>query len=249
MITSMKVSKKTRHNVVMELFSIMTAARKRGHPVAPVVRLKDLEFPLDQTENEPFCFTAAQMKAILRKVARRPPWDTFFLLLPLSGTRSGEILGLRVSDLNFDANLIHIRQSVWRGKIQTLKTRASKNSVHMTSGVRARLLEYLKTHKHELLFVNRNGRPYSRDKVVAKVLHPILHELGINHKGRRCGLHAFRHGLASLLASIRASVAVAQRQMRHKDLGTTLGYTHVVGDELIDAMEEIQSLLMDTSEN
>ncbi len=164
-----------------------------------------------------------------------------------TGIRSGEILGLRVSDLDFDANLIHIRQSCWQGQIQTLKTKASKNSVHMTTGVRVKLLDYLKDHKHELLFVNRNGRPYSRDKVVAKVLHPMLDELGIKHKGRRCGLHAFRHGLGTLLASNKASVASTQRQLRHKDPRTTFGlYVHVVPNDLIQDIERIRSVLIGT---
>jgi site-specific recombinase XerD len=111
--------------------------------------------------------------------------------------------------------------------------------------MREKLLDHLKDHKHELLFVNRNGRPYSRDKVVSKVLHPVLDELGIKHKGRRCGLHAFRHGLGTLLASIKASVASTQRQLRHKDPRSTFGhYVHVVPSDLIQDIECIQSVLI-----
>jgi integrase len=108
----------------------------------------------------------------------------------------------------FERNPIHIRQSCWEGRIQTVKTKGSKNSIPMKSAARAKLMEYLPSHKRDLLFVNRNGRPYSRDKVVSKVLHPMLKKLGINHKGRRCGLQAFRHGLASLLLSM-ASAKIA----------------------------------------
>ena len=247
LITSMKSRKKTRENVVTDLFSMLTSARKRQHAVSPPVKLSDLYFPADETESEPFSFTPDQMRRILKLASERTPWNLFFMLLPLSGIRSGEILGLPVCALDFEQNLIHIRQSCWQGRIQTVKTKGSKNSIPMTSAVRAKLLEYLPSHKHELLFVNRNGRPYSRDKVVSKVLHPMLKKLGINHKGRRCGLQAFRHGLASLLVST-ASAKVAQRQLRHSDAATTLGiYAHIIGNDHIEAMERVQSVLIGTS--
>jgi integrase len=90
--------------------------------------------------------------------------------------------------------------------------------------------------------VNRRGRPYSRNKVVSTVLHPLLDELGIAHKGKRAGLHAFRHCLSSLLLQS-TGVAVAQRQMRHADPATTLGfYGHVLGDDHREAMDAIESV-------
>lgn len=41
-------------------------------------------------------FTVPQVKAILKEVEGRKPWDAFFWLLSLSGLRSTEILGLYV---------------------------------------------------------------------------------------------------------------------------------------------------------
>ena len=244
LISGIKSSKKTRENVVGDLSSILNAARK-WYPNVPAIEKADLYFAGAEPQ-EPFVFTPTQMRAILNYFSTKPTWDLFFTLLPLSGFRSGEILGLRVSDSDFEHNKIWVKQSVWNGKTQTVKTRASKKPVPMTSLVRAKLLEYLKHHKHELLFVNRNGRPYSRDKVVAKVLHPALKELGIQHEGRRCGLHAFRHGLASMLVES-ASTAIAQRQLRHANASTTLGiYAHVIPEDHSEAMEEIQSVLIGT---
>jgi integrase len=46
-----------------------------------------------------------------------------------------------------------------------------------------------------------------------------------------------------------AGAAVAQRQLRHSDAATTLGiYGHVIGNGHIEAMEAIQSILINTSE-
>jgi integrase len=230
-------------NVVMDLQQILSAARK-WHNGIPVVKKADLFFGARRAgEGKPFFFTVNQVKAILKAFAGRKPWDLFFTLLATTALRASEILGLRVEDLDFDTSTIHVRQSVWHGKVQTVKTTESENSVPMTPIVREKLQAHLLDHKHELLFVNSRNRPYSRNKVVQTVLHPVVDKLGISRKGRRVGLHAFRHTVASMLLQT-AGAAVAQRQLRHADPATTLGiYGHVLGDDQREAMGQIESVL------
>ena len=75
------------------------------------------------------------------------------------------------------------------------------------------------------------------------MLHPALDKLGIPRKGKRVGLHAFRHTLASMLLQT-TGVAVAQRQLRHSDASTTLGhYGHILGNDHREAVEAIESVL------
>jgi len=198
-------------------------------------------------EGKPFVFSPAQVKKILAAFEGRKIWDCFFTILAMSGLRASELLGLRVEDVDFDNNQIHVKQAAWHGQIQTVKTEESENSVPMTPLMREKLLKHLEGHSHQLLFVNRRGRPYSRNKVVSTVLHPMLDRLGIPHKGRRCGLHAFRHCLASLLLHS-TGVAVAQRQLRHADAATTLGiYGHVLRNDHREAMDEIESVFFEPS--
>lgn len=230
----------SRENVIDDLLMILDEARK-GH-VIPAISKKDLKFGLKKPgEGRAFVFSTAQVNAILKAFAGRKPWGAFFWLLAHSGLRSSEILGLRVEDLDFDNNVIHVRQGVWHGQVVTLKTEESENTVPMTAGMKARLQELLVNHSHELVFVNRRGRPYSRNKVVQKVLHPVLDKLKISRKGRRVGLHAFRHHLASRLLQT-TGVAVAQRQLRHSDPNTTLGhYGHILGNDHREAMDAIEA--------
>jgi integrase len=49
-----------------------------------------------------------------------------------SGLRAGEILGLRVEDLDFERGLINVHQAALQGNIQTVKTEESENGVVMT---------------------------------------------------------------------------------------------------------------------
>jgi integrase len=234
-------SRKTCMNVVMDLFSILTAARKWGHAV-PTVKFSDLYFPVKQPR-EAVYYTPEQLTAILAAFASREPWDMFFTLLANTGLRTSEILGLRVADLDFTKGLIHVSQSVWKGKVQTLKNESSKSTVPMTKAMRVKLEKYLLTHNHELLFVNQIGRPLDGNKIVPRILHPILDKLCLP----RAGLHAFRHSLASILLQT-TGVAVAQRQMRHSDPRTTVGiYGHVLGNDHLNAMEAIQTVLNGTS--
>ena len=86
----------------------------------------------------------------------------------------------------------------------------------------------------ELLFANRKGSPFSANKLREKQLHPLLVRLGIP----RGGFHPMRHGAASSLLADRATPAVVQKQLRHRDPRITLGiYGHAVGNQQREAVE------------
>jgi integrase len=131
-----------------------------------------------------------------------------------------------------------VRQSVDAAtrKVQAVKSGASSADVPMPSQLEARLLNHLRKNegKSELLFVNRDGRPFSANKLREKQLHPLLMKLGIPPGG----FHSMRHGAASSLLADGATPAVVQKQLRHSDPRITLGvYAHVVGDQQRDAVE------------
>jgi integrase len=239
-----KTARGTRQNVFCDLQVILKAARK-WHNGIPVVGRRDLYFGIKKVgEGGRAYFTTPEIKSILKEVEGRKPWDLFFTLLSLSGLRSAEILGLYVEDLDFDKDLIWIRRGAWNGKIQTVKTSESETSLPITPIVKAKLQAHLTGHTHRLVFPNAIGRPFNRGRVVKKILHPILDKLGIPRKGRRIGLHAFRHSLASMLLQT-TGVKVAQRQLRHSDAAFTVQvYGHVLGHDHTEAMENLESLLL-----
>jgi len=116
-----------------------------------------------------------------------------------------------------------------------VKSNASSADVPLPLQLEARLRKHLQTHdgKTDLLF-NSRGRPYSANKLRAKVLHRLLEELGIP----RGGFHSTRHGVTSALLADGATPAVVQKQLRHSDPRITLGvYAHVIGDQQRSAVE------------
>jgi integrase len=226
--------RKTVENILLTLSSILRKARSWGHAV-PEVSLSDLALPREVVSKESPFLSAEQMQRVI--AAADEPFATILTILSMTGLRIGEALGLLVLDLDFRKKVIHVRRSVYMGTLQTPKSKASVADLPMPSVLESRLKDYLTRNwrKNEtgLLFCNRNGRPYSANKLREKRLHPILDSLGI----RRCGFHAIRHGVASELIENGAPLTVVQSQMRHSDARITLGrYGHVVGDSQRNAV-------------
>jgi integrase len=165
-----------------------------------------------------------------------------FALAAMAGLRVGEILGLQAGDFDFERRVLHIRRSVWRGKLQTTKNVNSEAMLPMP----APLADIVRAHivnvkpRQEFLFVNSRGRLFIAENVVRNHLVPILDALKIP----RCGFHAFRHAHASLLLASGAAPTVAQAQLRHADPRITLGiYGHVIGDAHREAVDKVASIL------
>jgi integrase len=233
-------SRKTVLNVLGTLSSMLKKAKEWGY-VCEGVEFDRLALPEASIGTVPRFFSADEARRIIE--AAPEPFSTMFATLAMTGIRSGELLGLQLDDLDFERRLIFIRRSAWYGRLQTLKSKASRGTLPMPEPLTAMLKNYLETWKPNpmrLLFSNQIGRPMSANKVVQRKLWPILDALKIP----RCGLHAFRHTHSSLLVEGGAPVSVAQAQLRHADPRITLGvYSHVVGDSQRNAVEKLAAIL------
>jgi integrase len=234
------VSRKTVLNILGTLSSILTTARDWGYNCEQIQASK-LRLPPRDARPEARHFTVEQLRRIL--AIADEPWHTMFAILAMTGLRAGEVLGLQVGDIDLERMTIAVKRSAWYGKIQTTKTRASETVLPLPGP----LFQILKNHLSTLntkpdafLFVTRNGRPPSSNKVVEYRLWTVLDALDIP----RCGLHAFRHTHTALLLDSGATPKVVQRQLRHSDARTTLEiYGHVVGDAHREAVEKVASVL------
>jgi integrase len=234
------VVRKTALNVLGTLSSILSTARDWGY-TCKEIEVGRLRLPPRGARYEAPHFTIDQIQKIL-SIAEEP-WRTLYCILAMEGLRAGEALGLQWGDIDLDRKLLHIRRSAWYGTIQTTKNRASDAVLPIPSALAEILQEFRAnwtSNQEGFLFVTRNGRPPSSNKVVEYHLWTLLDALGIP----RCGLHAFRHSHASLLLDSGATPKVAQRQLRHSDARTTLDiYGHVVGDADRQAVEKVATML------
>jgi integrase len=231
-------SRKTVLNILSTLSAMLTTAKNWGY-AAREVELKMLVLPDRNSYIAPH-FTRSQVESIFSLT--QDPWRTFFVLLAMTGMRAGEALGLQWQDIDFDHNCIHIRRSAWYGKVQSTKSTTSSAPITLPATLASVLGEYRKEWKSNaqgFLFTTRNGRPPSSNKVVAYQLWPILDALNIP----RCGLHAFRHSVASFIVDAGYAPEVAQQQLRHSNSRTTLGYVHLRGGITEQAMADVSNSL------
>lgn len=151
--------------------------------------------------------------------------------------RQGELIGLKVSDVDMERSLVHVQRSIWRGKVQATKSESSIRTLHLPESLVSRLKQHLQNWRPNpggWLFHSTVGTPLNPHHLVARKLHPLLTELKIE----KAGMHAFRHSHSSLLAALGAPISVAQAQLGHSDPTTTMRtYTHLMPEAQRDAVD------------
>jgi integrase len=187
-----------------------------------------------------FTLSLEEIKNVI--TSANEPYRTFYMILAETGIRGGEICGLRIDDLDLDNGVVHVRQSVWRGQLQTVKSRRGNRRFPVSSPLVEHLREFLRVWRPNpqgLVFATRNGTPWDHSLIRKRKFHPLLKRLGIT----QCGFHAFRHGNATLLDRIGAPIAVRLNRLGHAELQTTMSYTHGVSEDERLTADELGRIL------
>jgi integrase len=234
------VRRKTLLNVLQTLSVMLNTAKDWGY-VCEGMSLKRLALPPREARKTPRFFTAEEARRII--AAAREPYATIYAVAAMTGMRAGELLGLRITDIDFERRLILVQRSLWHGKLQSVKSAMSVRALPLPGALARHLKNYIGTWRpnlEELLFTTRLGTPIDASKLTQRKLQPLLKKLGIG----RAGLHAFRHTCASLLVEQGISMRIAQQQLGHSDPRITLAiYSHVIGDSHRQAVEKLSSVL------
>jgi len=233
-ITGLRVSPKTVRNVVNCLRSMWQTAKVWGYVQHDP--FDGIQFPQMDEAEQPH-FTLEEIRAILG--ASPEPYRTFYWLAAETGLRAGELCGLRWCDIGTDS--LQVRQTVWRGKTQTPKSRAAKRPVALSPHLAAVLSMQRATDPGQLIFRTKKGTPWDANLLVKRKLRPLCEKLGIAPRG----LHAFRHGQGTLLDQMHVPVKVRQQRLGHTDAKLTLEkYTHVISSDERKFVEELGSKLI-----
>ena len=157
--------------------------------------------------------------------------------------RTSEAVGIAWDHLDLTAGVLLVRQSNWRGKLLTVKSKASVRDLPLPPVLVNVLREYRlrwKPNAFGLLFANAKGKPITSCYVRRDILHPIRERLGI----ARGGFHAFRHGLGTAFMQAGANARVVQNQLGHADLRMLSRYAHVVPQDQRDAVERSTNVFL-----
>jgi integrase/recombinase XerC len=147
-----------------------------------------------------------------------------------TGIRLQELVDLDMKDVELDSK--HLRVCT-KGGVPQVK--------FLKSNLRSLLRSYLAVRRCsgdqecQALFLSNRGQRLC-ERQVARRLDYWLKAAGIEKK---LSPHALRHTFATHLYSRTGNILVVQRALGHRDLSTTLIYTHLVDGELEDALERL----------
>lgn len=148
-----------------------------------------------------------------------------------SGLRSGEILKLKVHDIDWERNQIWIRSG-----------KGNKDRVvMMAESTRRILIEYGKKYqpKYWLFEGKKHGSPYSAASLT-QIFKRAKQNAGIIP---RYTLHSLRHSFATHLLDSGTDIRLIQELLGHSDIKTTLIYTHVSNKTLANIVSPLDELM------
>jgi integrase len=224
-------------NAWVLLSSILETAVEYGYLQSNPAR--GVKFPQKALKRKPVMIAGDDFAKLLGQL--NEPHRTMVSLIAATGLRIGELLALRWSSLNLEVGALSVRESVFEGKFQAPKTQRALRTIPL--GPYA--VKAIKEHRNrvsrkgddDLVFSNRKGAPLRESKLLTKVLQPAAETAGLG----RVTWHQFRHIHSSLLNDLNVPVKIAQEQLGHASVSTTLNiYTHAVDASHRKAIEAVE---------
>ncbi len=162
-------------------------------------------------------------------------FQALFICVSLTGLRLGELLGLQWKHIDFEKQILTIKQALWNGQLLPPKTAGSVRSIPFGPALRMALRRHWNgsTHRRpeDFVFSKKDGRPLSGDVLRRDVLYPTLDRLGFSLEKRAAGFHAFRHSAASFINAETGNLKLAQKLLGHSNLTMTAEvYTHTTAE-------------------
>lgn len=224
--------------LIGNVYSILKGAfdAASAHRVLQYNPMQGLDKPKVYSEKRR-ALTGAETKAVLKLIADNHRDALLLALLYYTGMRRGEILGLKWSDIDFDANLIHVCRDadLDSGREDALKTKSSARDIPLVDALKIIL------HKRRgigYIFLSRSGglwhsATYSRRwRTIAEDLYKACPQIDAVGGKSVLTAHYFRHNFASILYNKGVDPLTACRVLGHSDIRTTLSiYTHLANEQ------------------
>jgi integrase len=195
------------------------------------------------TKRAPVIPSIPQLAALADAVPER--FKALILLKAWCGMRWGEVIELRRSDIDNDAEVVYISRGVTHRKanchIDTTKQKQA-HTVVIPPHIRADVKHHLDVHTAKgggaLLFPPARGGCHLNDRVFRDYLAPALAEAGIPPTMR---IHDLKHFSGTMTARV-ASLAETMQRMGHRTVKASLIYQSVVSGrdaEVAAALSEL----------
>lgn len=146
------------------------------------------------------------------------------------GLRVSEVLGVKISNINFRTGIIKIEGKGNKERIVPLSQKVKQEIKFYLKGFRY----YLDVQKgyEDILFLNKRGTALSR-VMVFNIIKNLAAQANIK---KSISPHTFRHSFASHLVSGGADLRAVQDMLGHESILTTEIYTHLDNNYLRDTV-------------
>ena len=213
----------------------------------PVSRSVKLPKPIVKNNK---VLTLDEQEKFLNVAKNNSNYRQFFFILN-TGVRTGEMVGLKWEDLDFEKNTIKIRRTMefnykshdW--VVGPPKTKTSNREIPMTKANREMLLKmkeevdkgkYVAERFKEFVFINRNGTP-TKNSTYDNQLIRITEKAGI----KNISMHTLRHTFATRCAEAGMKPKALQNILGHANINITMNiYVHLTDEEKNSEMEKFE---------
>ncbi len=187
------------------------------------------EIPLPKIEYRlPDILSIAEIEALIKSPRKSLPassrsfYDLLLTTLSQTGCRIGEILNLKVEDLNLKDNTFTLRQT--KTKEQRIIPISEKLTNELSQVVQNK-------DPTSLVFPSPSGSRLSNGAIWYEI-KKRAREAGIQ---KRISPHTFRHSYITELLRHDVSILKVMRLVGHENLKTTQAYTHLIFEDLRSA--------------
>lgn len=159
---------------------------------------------------------------------------TMIQLFLCTGLRISEMTNLKWKDIN-----------LMTGQLKVVQGKNSKDRILWISEDMLEKLQEWKVKEFErfgkcdLVFCTSNHKPIDH-KGIDRMIRTYSKKSGIT---KTISCHTLRHTFATDLLRATKNIRLVQKALGHSDISTTMIYTHIVDDELEDALKNFKKII------
>jgi integrase len=200
---------------------------------------RGVKLPPMERQRKPRVLTLDEIQSLAENLT--DPGRTMFLIAVLCGLRVGELLALRVADVELAKTTLFVRQSVYNNHVSSPKTRGSERQLPIPPVLSEAIHQWLRKRagKSEWLFPSSVGTPLGNRNVLYRHIWPVCDRLGI----ARFRWHAIRQTFSTYQSNEGVPMRVLQSLLGHAHADTTMIYTHPFREAEREAVEQLAQVL------
>lgn len=214
---------------------------------------KNVECNSGKESKEKRVLTKEEQKLFLESVKTSSNYNQYAFILQ-TGLRTGEMIGLRWEDVDFEKKVVHIRRtmeyrhSVGEWRVGEPKSKSGIRDVPLTEEAIRILksqrekncqLKIVPIEFNEYVFLSRKGEPTKNSSYDTRIFH-YCDKIGI----KRFSMHTLRHTFATRCIEAGIKPKTLQMILGHSNIGITMNlYVHVTEEEKVKEMEMVERML------